>query len=138
MVMAPSAIIPSPIDDFGTLSVKTFDPIKKNNVKHRHELAIDGADLSRELIGNALKERAERIDEDTCAPGDEDAFFVADLGEVYRQHARWTRGLKRVQPHYGESMLSRIKVHYSDMQNSCQVQPRPPGSPPALRSRRWL
>ena len=37
---------------------------------------------------------------DTCQPGEEDAFFVADLGEVYRQHLRWKMHLCRVTPHY--------------------------------------
>lgn len=96
MVMAPSAITTSTIEDFGTLSLKTCDPIKKIN-----NLANNGAEYSRELIGQALKKRAELINEDTCAPGDEDAFFVADLGQVYRQHARWVKNLNRVQPHYG-------------------------------------
>jgi ornithine decarboxylase len=35
--------------------------------------------------------------------GEEDAFFVADLGEVYRQHLRWKKNLGRVKPHYGKS-----------------------------------
>ncbi|KAJ2079040.1 Ornithine decarboxylase [Coemansia sp. RSA 988] len=30
----------------------------------------------------------------------EDAFFVADLGEVYRQYAQWTAHLPRVQPFF--------------------------------------
>ncbi|KAJ2105246.1 Ornithine decarboxylase [Coemansia sp. RSA 922] len=32
--------------------------------------------------------------------GAEDAFFVADMGEVYRQHAQWTKLLPRVQPFF--------------------------------------
>ncbi|KAJ2743693.1 Ornithine decarboxylase [Coemansia sp. BCRC 34301] len=32
--------------------------------------------------------------------GAEDAFFVADLGEVARQHAQWSKLLPRVQPFY--------------------------------------
>ncbi|KAJ2805696.1 Ornithine decarboxylase [Coemansia furcata] len=32
--------------------------------------------------------------------GAEDAFFVADLGEVYRQYAQWTKLLPRVQPFF--------------------------------------
>lgn len=28
------------------------------------------------------------------------AFFIADLGEVYRQHVRWVKNLPRVIPHY--------------------------------------
>ena len=30
------------------------------------------------------------------------AFLVCNLGEVYRQHQRWTKHLPRVTPHYGE------------------------------------
>ncbi|KAI8069559.1 pyridoxal-dependent decarboxylase [Gongronella butleri] len=30
----------------------------------------------------------------------EDAFFVADLGEVYRQHRRWMQLLPRIEPHF--------------------------------------
>ena len=32
---------------------------------------------------------------------EDDSFFVADLGEVYRQHARWHKCLPRVKPFYG-------------------------------------
>jgi ornithine decarboxylase len=55
------------------------------------------------LIGQALKSRVETIDHDTCDVGEEDAFFIADLGEVYRQHLRWKKNLARVKPHYGMS-----------------------------------
>ena len=56
----------------------------------------------KELIGNALRERVENVDHEDCAPGEEDTFFVADLGEVYRQHLRWKRNLGRVKPFYGK------------------------------------
>ena len=36
-------------------------------------------------------------------PDAEKAFFVADLGEVYRQHLRWKLSLPEVQPFYGGS-----------------------------------
>lgn len=52
------------------------------------------------LIGNALRQRVESIDHEDCEPGDEDTFFVADLGEVYRQHMRWKMNLPRVKPFY--------------------------------------
>ncbi|KAM7193827.1 Pyridoxal-dependent decarboxylase, pyridoxal binding domain containing protein [Rhypophila sp. PSN 637] len=54
----------------------------------------------KELIGAALRERVENIDHEFCEPGDEDTFFVADLGEVYRQHLRWKLNLPRVRPFY--------------------------------------
>lgn len=31
----------------------------------------------------------------------ENAFFVADLGEVYRQHLRWKSLLPRIEPFFG-------------------------------------
>lgn len=52
------------------------------------------------LIGQALRERVTGIDHEQCAPGEEDTFFVADLGHVYRQHLRWKLNLPRVRPFY--------------------------------------
>ena len=34
-------------------------------------------------------------------PNAEQAFFVADLGQVYRQHQRWKSCLPEIQPFYG-------------------------------------
>ena len=62
----------------------------------------DGVKCSEGLVKNALKERINVIDTDTCEAGEEDAFFVADMGDVFRQHLRWKMNLKRVKPHYGE------------------------------------
>lgn len=38
------------------------------------------------------------------------AFFVVDLGKVYKQHQRWTKELRQVQPYYGSSVLTSYKV----------------------------
>lgn len=54
----------------------------------------------KQLIGQALRQRVESINHEDCEPGDEDTFFVADLGEVYRQHMRWKLNLPRVKPFY--------------------------------------
>ena len=59
-----------------------------------------GALTPKQLIGAALRDRIDSIDHEYCEPGDEDTFFVADLGEVYRQHLRWKRNLPRVKPFY--------------------------------------
>ncbi|CAD6565190.1 MAG: Ornithine decarboxylase [Alectoria sarmentosa] len=60
----------------------------------------NGKEYGKVLTKDVLKGRIEAIDTDTCAAGEEDAFFVADMGEVYRQHLRWKMNLKRVKPHY--------------------------------------
>jgi len=64
-------------------------------VDHNH-----GALVAKQMIGDALRQRVENIDHESCDPGDEDTFFVGDLGEVYRQHMRWKRNLPRVKPFY--------------------------------------
>ncbi|RYP60031.1 hypothetical protein DL771_010642 [Monosporascus sp. 5C6A] len=60
----------------------------------------NGAIIAKQMIGEALRDRVENIDHESCSPGDEDAFFVGDLGEVYRQHMRWKKNLPRVKPFY--------------------------------------
>ena len=95
--MAPSAI--TTFEEYPSLSFETY---KSNGgvtspVENNH-----GAKHSKAIVGDALKERIETIDHDDCEVGDEDAFFVADMGEVYRQHLRWKLNLARVKPHYGE------------------------------------
>jgi ornithine decarboxylase len=97
--MAPSAIT---ITEEYPLSLK--DSIQSINCHTFGSVEKHGAWKSKQLIGEALKCRVETIDPDACEVGEEDAFFVADLGEVYRQHLRWKKNLARVKPHYGESM----------------------------------
>lgn len=53
------------------------------------------------LVGEALRERVSTVHHEVCDPGEEDPFFVADLGEVYRQQLRWKMKLARVKPFYG-------------------------------------
>ncbi|KHJ31027.1 putative ornithine decarboxylase [Erysiphe necator] len=58
------------------------------------------SNLPQNLIRQALQCRVESIDHSVCDAGDEDTFFVADLGEIYRQHIRWKINLPRVRPFY--------------------------------------
>lgn len=69
--------------------------------QHQHHLR-HGLASPKQLIGEALRQRIESVDVDHCQPGEEDTFFVADLGEVYRQYQRWKLNLPRVRPFYGE------------------------------------
>ncbi|KAA8905532.1 pyridoxal-dependent decarboxylase [Sphaerosporella brunnea] len=57
--------------------------------------------LAQSMIAHALQSHIENIDPDQCEAGGEDAFFVADLGEIYRQHMRWKVNLPRIEPFYG-------------------------------------
>ena len=84
-------------------------------------IELNGANNPKHIIEAALKDKVDNIDHDACEPGDEDTFFVADLGEVYRQHMRWKLNLPRVKPFYGELY---IHLEVNKLMNpSCQVQP---------------
>ncbi|KAF3906327.1 hypothetical protein ABW20_dc0103644 [Dactylellina cionopaga] len=62
----------------------------------------DGSEnaASKALVANALACRVKSINIDKCEAGGEDAFFVGDLGEIYRQHLRWKLNLPRIEPFY--------------------------------------
>lgn len=96
--MAPSAITTT--EEY---QLSLNDSLQSINYHTLGSAENHGAWNSKQLIGEALKSRVDAIDPDTCEVGDEDALFVADLGEVYRQHMRWKKNLARVKPHYGES-----------------------------------
>lgn len=101
--MAPSALTPPPEEYNIALNHKQFfDDCALGSIDNH------GASASKQLIGAALKSRVEAIDHDLCDVGDEDTFFVADLGEVYRQHLRWKKNLARVKPHYGKCHIPRL------------------------------
>ena len=59
----------------------------------------------KQLIGEALRQRVDAINHELCDPGEEDTFFVADLGDVYRQFVRWKKNLPRIKPFYGKPSL---------------------------------
>lgn len=89
--MAPSAISPSAMaPSVPSASQRRFSSANGNTRPAAHA-----------LISQALQTRINGIDPDECEAGVEDAFFVADLGEVYRQHMRWKINLPRVEPFYG-------------------------------------
>lgn len=97
MVMAPSALTTT-TEEHATVHLHGESFIDYAQVR-------DGVTYGNTLIQDALKGRIRDIDTDGCSPGEEDAFFVADMGEVYRQHLRWKMNLKRVKPHYGQLRL---------------------------------
>ncbi|OTA86520.1 hypothetical protein M434DRAFT_24193 [Hypoxylon sp. CO27-5] len=95
MVMATAAVDCFPQTHFENNHIL----VKKSfffESQHHH----NGAVIAKQLIGDALRQRVENIDHESCEPGDEDTFFVGDLGEVYRQHMRWKKNLPRVKPFY--------------------------------------
>lgn len=94
-VMAPSALASSgPISPVAT---------SYNSKRRFSSAATNTKHVAQALISQALQTRINNINPDECEAGGEDAFFVADLGEVYRQHMRWKINLPRVEPFYGKN-----------------------------------
>ncbi|OJJ83870.1 type III PLP-dependent enzyme [Aspergillus glaucus CBS 516.65] len=100
--MAPTACVP-PVEILATKH--------KPEIIHSHNnynlLGNHGGDESlqsrltaKDLVLEVLKKRAAEVDVDQCGAGEEDAFYVADMGEIYRQHLRWKMQLGRVKPFY--------------------------------------
>ena len=103
--MAPSAC--SPAEEF---YISKHDYKSNDLVGNTHGGDEEFSQLrptAKELVFDILKKRATNVDIDSCEPGDEDPFYVADMGEVYRQHLRWKMNLRRVKPFYGESSFER-------------------------------
>jgi ornithine decarboxylase len=95
--MAPLATTPN--TQYESISLNG----KSSRVNHASN---HGKEYGKILTKEKLKGRIEGVDTDTCEAGEEDAFFVADMGDVYRQHLRWKMNLKRVKPHYGTLLCS--------------------------------
>ncbi|MBE3042028.1 hypothetical protein IMZ48_05485 [Candidatus Bathyarchaeota archaeon] len=97
MVMAAAVIdhYAAPINNH-ILKKRRFSE-NKHHVQQQHAVVSP-----KHLVGEALRQRIDGVDGDECMPGEEDTFFVADLGEVYRQYQRWKLNLPRVRPFYGE------------------------------------
>jgi ornithine decarboxylase len=53
-----------------------------------------------DLIDLAIESQIARIVKRSVVGGD-DSFFVADLGQIIRQHRRWTNNMPGILPFYG-------------------------------------
>ncbi|KAJ5308996.1 hypothetical protein N7508_004375, partial [Penicillium antarcticum] len=99
-VMAPTACV-------STAELCTVKKDYTNSLDLQGPISSYGEDnllqsslTAKELVLDVLKKRATEVDVDHCGPGEEDAFYVADMGEVYRQHMRWKMNLGRIKPFY--------------------------------------
>ena len=53
-------------------------------------------------IEQVIKDKLALMVQEKMDPDQGSAFFVGDLGEVYRQHLRWKAHLPRIEPFFGE------------------------------------
>ncbi|SCU77602.1 LAMI_0A01706g1_1 [Lachancea mirantina] len=68
--------------------------------KDADETIQNSMDDAQEQIFLGLKQRVQAINQETCEAGDENSFFLCDIGEVHRLWAQWKQRLPRVQPFY--------------------------------------
>lgn len=64
-----------------------------------------------QLINHTIENHTAKLDKSSVVGGDE-SFFVADLGQVSRQHHRWTHNLPGVRPFYGIVLNFPLPIHY--------------------------
>lgn len=99
--MAPTACVPAEVCMTKLYDKPDFYVNKGLELSNHGEGEISQSRLAaKDLVLNVLQKRAAEVDTDRCAPGEEDAFYVADMGEVYRQHLRWKMNLGRVRPFF--------------------------------------
>ena len=60
----------------------------------------DVAEKIRNLVKQELLSQVDQVDHDVCDAGDEDSFFVADLGQVANAYKLWQAKLPQVHAHY--------------------------------------
>ena len=56
---------------------------------------------SEQMFWSAVNNRVQSIHLDNCKPGEDESFFVADLGEVYRRDVNWKKHLGSIAAFYG-------------------------------------
>ena len=57
-------------------------------------------------VKQVIEEKLDAMSAQKWELDQENAFFVGDLGEVYRQHLRWKAALPRIEPFFGKSKRS--------------------------------
>lgn len=96
MGMATTAILLNPEDTI----IENYDKDIKIANNHGFDKAISADSTGKELVKRVLEKHIAQVNTDTCEADEENAFYVADLGEVYRQHMRWKTNLPRIKPFY--------------------------------------
>lgn len=58
--------------------------------------------IHNQSVEQVARERIQSISTQKWDSDQENAFFVGDLGEVFRQHLRWKALLPRIEPFFGK------------------------------------
>lgn len=81
-----------------------------------------------ELVDLAIESHLARVSKRSLAGGDV-SFFIADLGQIIRQHRLWVQNLPDIRPYYGIIFSFQISIFGIDMHLKCiEINPHPPPS----------
>lgn len=84
-----------------SILISEFNPEPPKAVSlDKPRAGLEISNLSKHLVGEAMISEVDSIDHDLCDAGEEDSFFVADLGDVARSYRLWQERLPTVQAHY--------------------------------------
>ena len=88
------------------LQTLLVDPPCVNNMpllkQQQQQLPLDLPVIHNLPIQQVIEEKIESVSILKWESDQENAFFVADIGEVYRQHLRWKSLLPRIEPFFGK------------------------------------
>ncbi|KAJ6161391.1 Ornithine decarboxylase [Penicillium chermesinum] len=96
--MAPTALV-SPAE-ICSLKNELINRDQLDLITDRGDDLLQSRLTAKDKVLDVLKKRAAEVNTDNCGAGEEDPFYVADMGEVYRQHMRWKMNLSRVKPFF--------------------------------------
>lgn len=87
------AIVPYTSSTYGALSLFKSAPSPDQDILNQSV-----GEIARQKLNSILADHKWDTDR-------ENAFFVADLGEVVRQHLRWKALLPRIEPFFGKPLI---------------------------------
>ena len=70
--------------------------------QHQQQLSSELPTIHNLPIQQVIEKKIESVSTLKWDSDQENAFFVADIGEVYRQHLRWKSLLPRIEPFFGK------------------------------------
>lgn len=83
----------------------TLVEVLKSRVKAEMALDVALPQVHTLPIDQMLQARLASFDPEMEDAEADNAFYIADLGEVYRQHLRWKALLPRIEPFFGKLLF---------------------------------
>lgn len=111
--LVPSSVISAALTLI-LISITTLIREFKRIMLPVEKLKLPGASFSPDQLAPfVIQARVAMLNHDAGRVEDDEPFFVADLGQVHRQHQRWTQHLPAVQPFYGLHAMQTLSLFFA-------------------------